>query len=101
MDPVEFKNDLQRLKYNSHYNRDHVATMWYHRPTTEALGMHADIQEAFEYIGASSLLTMDYPSYPALTSEFLSHFSTDIEGPNDSEGKVRFRLGNQRHSIRL
>ena len=101
MNPVLFRDDDQELRFNSHQDRDHNTTLWYHRDTAEALGMHADIQEAFGYIGAESLLTMDYPSYPTLTSEFLSHFSMNITGPGDEEGKVRFRLGNQRHSLRL
>ena len=101
MNPVEFRNDAQEEEFDAQNRRDHVATMWYHRPTAIAFGMHDDIQEAFEYIGASSLLTMDYPAYTALTSEFLSHFSMNIQGPGDEEGKVRFRLGNQRHSLRL
>ena len=101
MDPVEFKNDHQEDNYDIQRGREHVSTMWYHRPTAESFGMHDDIQEAFGNIGAGSLLTMDYLTYPALTSEFLSSFDTDITGPNDTDGKVRFRIGNQKHSCQL
>ena len=62
--------------------------------------MHTDITEAFGYIGASSLLSMNYPTYPALTSEFLSSFDSNIDGPN-SEGRVKFRIGNQRKRLTL
>jgi ATHILA ORF-1 family len=100
MDAIQFKDNAQRIQFNTQMDRSYVSTMWYDQVTAEGLGMHADIEEAFGYIGASSLLTMNYPTCPALTAEFLSSFSTDINGPN-SDGKVRFRIGNQRHSVHL
>ncbi len=80
MDNVRCKNAGMQLHYNSQMARVHKPTRWYCPTTAEALGMHLDIQEAFENIGALSLLCMNYPSYPALTSEFLAlHHTTTFE----------------------
>jgi ATHILA ORF-1 family len=101
MDPVVFKKHDQQLQYNTHYARDHVSTMWYDQETAEACGMHEDILEAFGYIGAASLLSMDHASYPALTSEFLSAFECKIDKPSNTSGKVKFRLGNRTRKLTL
>ncbi len=100
MDAVEFNNHAEQVMFNSQAERNHVATRWYDQDTAEGIGMHNDIMEAFEYIGASSLLEMDYPAYPALSSEFLSSLDSTIDGPS-SMGRVKFRLGNQTRRLTL
>ena len=62
--------------------------------------MHANIMEAFSYIGAPTLLTMRYGAYDALTSEFMSTVSTTITNPTLG-GTITFYLGNKHRTVTL
>ena len=78
-----------------------MATRWYSRREAARLGIHKDVKEAFDYIGAGSLLTLDLPSYPALTSEFLMSLQTIVDKASDSDCYIRFRLGNEKRTMSL
>ena len=101
MDIVQCSNHDMRARYNFHKDRTHMSTLWYSPYAAEELGMHQDIQEAFDNIGAGSLLSMNFPSYPALTSEFLASMQTSIDRPSNGNGYVRFRLGNIKRTMSL
>ena len=90
-----------RARYNFQKDRTHVPTRWYSKHEAEELGMHEDIKEAFDNIGAGDLLSMDLPSYPALTSEFLMSMQTNIDRPSNGNGYIRFRLGNTKRTMSL
>ncbi len=100
MDAVKLPTKEMRKNYRFQMTRVHVSTKWYSPYTAQELGMHDDIQEAFDNIGAGSLLSMNYNTYPALTSEFLASFATNIHKPNE-EGYIRFHLGNESHTMPL
>ena len=94
LDQVRFGSEAQATNYGKQIARNHLGTRWYCEKTARELFMHEDITEAFEYMGASSLLNMRYHTYGALTSEFLSSFETTVVNQRDG-GTISFRLGNE------
>ena len=101
MDIVHCLDHDMRARYNFQKDRTHISTMWYSQYAAEELGMHEDIKEVFDNIGAGSLLSMNLPSYPALTSEFLMSMQTSIDKPSNGNGYLRFRLGNVKRTMSL
>ncbi len=101
MDKVLCLDLTMKARYDFQKARTHVPTKWYSRYDAAKLGMHEDVKEAFDNIGAGSLLSMDLPSYPALTSEFLMSIQTIVDKPSNSECYIRFRLGNEKRTMSL
>ena len=66
--------------------------------TAATFHMHDAMSCAFDRLGCGSLLRMNYPSYPALTAEFLSTLTHEIES-RDEDGTISFQLGNERRVV--
>ena len=99
-DDVEHLNAKSKKKFEDQKKRTHRAPRWYSEQEGRALFMHDDITQAFANIGATSLLTMRYPAYDALTAEFL--VSLRAKDVTIAEGGVfTFRLGNEDRQLNL
>ena len=99
MDDVRFHAETDWGTYQTLMERTYK-TRWFSRSEGEQLGIYEDIREAFAYIGASHLLSINDPHYPSLTAEFLTTLYINIDDP-DAEGAIAFRLGNQGHALSL
>ena len=99
-DDVEHVNAKAKKKYEEQGKRTYRSPRWYSEQEGRALCMHDDITQAFENIGATSLLTMGYPAYDALTAEFLASLKAK-EVDITKGGVFTFRLGNVNRQLSL
>ncbi len=100
LDQVRFTSEDQAEEYPKQLERGHLGTRWYCETTAKELYMHEDIEEAFANMGISSLLTMKYDTYGALTAEFLSSLKVTVKDER-GVGTISFRLGNEDRELTL
>ena len=87
-----------KSEFSRHLARKHTPCRWYCMATAASFHMHNAMSCAFDRLGCGSLLRMNYPSFPALTAEFLSTLTHEI-GSRDEDGTISFQLGNERREV--
>ena len=96
LDQVVMATDRLRTEFGKQQARLHCRPRWYDKETGLKLNIDSTLSRMLGELGASSLLTMRYPGYQALTSEILSSLSMDFEADT-----IAFQLGNETRSMTL
>lgn len=99
-DPVIIEDDIKRVRFLDNLGRVHDGPRWYDEETGKFCHVHDELCKAFERVGGLSLLTMNYPQYRALTSEFLATLESTVKS-TEVNGLIKFQIGNRRRTVTM